>query len=298
LTITPNKPPDTSEANETHDRELLRLHALMERAADRFEDDRTSESESEFYVCLQQLDMFCEPVPAHVVFDEQRTRRLVELHANIHRDLDGLRATQHALRNSTDAYGFYRYYHHSFKVYGLQASTKQIVELFERVAPALHDVRGFNPNFTDLITEGTSLDWGDGHNDNWTDVTRPIVEAYAHCRYFLDELIRTAESYPTIPTGWMREGWAAVLYLFNLRDGSTPNPVFHYDGNETFITNNRVRLGNTAVAALGGDNQTVTITINPDRTITLTARRQQHSPGFRTTRIHTNPNQRRPGERS
>ena len=52
-------------------------------------------------------------------------------------------------------------------------------------------------------------------NANWSDATRPILEAFFHARFFLEMAVRYAdlESPPqTLPSGY-----AALLYLFDLR---------------------------------------------------------------------------------
>ena len=52
-------------------------------------------------------------------------------------------------------------------------------------------------------------------NANWTVVTRPIVEAFFHARYFLEMAVRysTLEE-PPMP---LPSGYAALLYLYGLR---------------------------------------------------------------------------------
>lgn len=53
-------------------------------------------------------------------------------------------------------------------------------------------------------------------NDNWLAATRPIVEAFFDARYFLEMASKYVRELKEGPDA-MPSGWAAVLYLFNLR---------------------------------------------------------------------------------
>ena len=105
----------------------------------------------------------------------------------------------------------YRFYHQSFKVYRLQNSTMKIVKVLRQLAPHLK----LNPWFERIVAEGTSRTFDASHNDNWLKHTRPIVEAFFHTRYMLEMAVRYADL-PEPPQP-MPSGWAAFLYLFNLR---------------------------------------------------------------------------------
>jgi hypothetical protein len=53
-------------------------------------------------------------------------------------------------------------------------------------------------------------------NQNWLAVTRPIVEAFFHARFFLEMAVkygRELDSACSLPTGW-----AAFLHLYDLRE--------------------------------------------------------------------------------
>lgn len=107
---------------------------------------------------------------------------------------------------------FYRFYHQSFKVYGLQSHTTRIVDLLRSLAPD----RPLNPWFEQIITQGTGITFEQEHNQRWLAETRPILEAFFHARMMLEleEKYGHALVEPTQP---MPSGWAAVLYLYGLR---------------------------------------------------------------------------------
>ena len=108
--------------------------------------------------------------------------------------------------------GVYRFYHQSFKVYALQGSTLKIVEALRSLSPG----RELNPCFMQIVAEGTGKTFSPAHNENWLATTRPILEAFFHARYFLEMAVKYGREmeYPprTLPSGW-----AALLYLYNLR---------------------------------------------------------------------------------
>ena len=57
----------------------------------------------------------------------------------------------------------YRFYHYSFKVYGIQAMTEKIVEGLQGLAPH----RPLNSDFQKIIKEGTGHTFALSHNRNW-----------------------------------------------------------------------------------------------------------------------------------
>jgi hypothetical protein len=108
----------------------------------------------------------------------------------------------------------YRFYYQSFKVYGLQESTKDALNLFKRIGAV--NESNLCDSFEDIIAAGTGLEFKTDHNENWALYTRPIVEAFLHAKYFMEMMVKygtemdTAQS--TLPTGW-----AATLCLYNQR---------------------------------------------------------------------------------
>jgi hypothetical protein len=118
------------------------------------------------------------------------------------------------LQSVSDHWGYedpiYRFYHQSFKVYGLQEETTMIVEALQSLLPD----RPMNPWFLQIVREGTGKEFAMADNERWLEVTRPILEAFFHARYFLEMACR----YTDAPEGHtLPSGWAGLLYLFQLR---------------------------------------------------------------------------------
>ncbi|HEY2292624.1 MAG TPA: hypothetical protein VGM86_18135, partial [Thermoanaerobaculia bacterium] len=76
----------------------------------------------------------------------------------------------------------YRFYHQSFKVYGLQGMTQAIVQRLQALAPD----RPLNSWFLQIVEAGTGKTFQSEDNARWMEVTRPIVEAFFHARFFLE----------------------------------------------------------------------------------------------------------------
>ena len=106
----------------------------------------------------------------------------------------------------------YRFYHQSFKVFQLQGHTLSIVELLQSLAPKLP----MNAWFVEIVRNGTGKEFRSEDNDHWSERTRPILEAFFHARYFLEMVCKYGKQLDKPPT-CIPSGWAAVLYLFNLR---------------------------------------------------------------------------------
>ena len=108
--------------------------------------------------------------------------------------------------------GIYRFYHHSFKVYSLQETTSAIVAALQSLASE----RNLNESFMAIVRDGTGKTFEREHNRRWLEVTRPIVEAFFHAHYFLEMAVRYGKQLKH-PPRQLPSGWAAFLYLFNLR---------------------------------------------------------------------------------
>lgn len=114
--------------------------------------------------------------------------------------------------------GFYRFYHQSFKVYGLQAVTLEIAALLESVQPG----KKLNGWFRQIILEGTGCDFTPEANSDWLAATRPILEAFFHARTMLELAVKYGRELEHAPA-MMPSGWAALLYLYNRRgEGQEP----------------------------------------------------------------------------
>jgi len=127
-----------------------------------------------------------------------------------------LPALEKLLGQCNDHWGYedpvYRFYHQSFKVYGLQQTTQTIVTSLQALAPE----RKLNDWFVRIVSEGTGKTFELEHNRRWLEVTRPIVEAFFHARYFLEMAVRYGQSL-NAPPRTLPSGWAALLYLYQLR---------------------------------------------------------------------------------
>jgi hypothetical protein len=120
------------------------------------------------------------------------------------------------LRQCSNHWGYedpvYRFYHHSFKVYGLQDEIVKIVQALQELAPQLT----LNEQFLRIVAEGTGKVFTPKDNRNWDAVTRPILEAFFHARFFLEMTVKYGKKLKAPPLS-LPSGWAAVLYLYNLR---------------------------------------------------------------------------------
>lgn len=106
----------------------------------------------------------------------------------------------------------YRFYHHSFKAYGIQDLTERIVAALRALLPG----RALNKQFQRILDEGTGRTFQLDDNARWDEVVRPQVEAYFHARYFLEMAVRYGAQLEEAPR-MLPSGWAAFLYLFDLR---------------------------------------------------------------------------------
>jgi hypothetical protein len=132
-----------------------------------------------------------------------------------------LRVDEHEPKGHGFEFGedpFYRFYHQSFKVYGLQNTTKAMVELMEKIGQEseVEAATKLNPWFLEIIQEGTGKTFDFTHNEEWTKHTRPIVEAFFHAREMLRCMHRYGQKLAHAPNS-LPSGWGSVLYLYNIR---------------------------------------------------------------------------------
>lgn len=115
----------------------------------------------------------------------------------------------------------YRYYHQSFKVYRLQTAIEQAQALFEGLAPEGIQLNG---RFTSICRaalqqkssfDRAKFDW-ERMNRQWHAETLPILQAFWHCMYFLRQLARYGRELDE-PPQLLPSGWAALLYLYEIR---------------------------------------------------------------------------------
>jgi hypothetical protein len=150
------------------------------------------------------------------IFDENAVDDRPEVLALLESLRRSLSELENLLGGSSDHWGYedpvYRFYHQSFKVYGLQAKTLEIVEKLESLAPG----RRLNEWFMAIVREGTGKTFTMEDNRRWPEIARPILEAYFHARYFLEMAVKYGKALES-PPRLLPSGWAAFLYLYGLR---------------------------------------------------------------------------------
>lgn len=109
--------------------------------------------------------------------------------------------------------GYYRFYHQSFKVYGLQTDTERIVAALRSLLPE----RELNEWFLSIVGEGTGKTFAMEHNSRWLAETRPILEAFFHAKTMLELVVKYGCELEAVPR-MLPSGWAAALYLYRLRE--------------------------------------------------------------------------------
>ena len=122
---------------------------------------------------------------------------------------------ENLLEEVKDHWGYedhiYRFYHHSLKAFHMQDTTNKIVKALQEIAPCIE----LNKDFLSIIEGGTGKDFNLSYNIRWGDV-RPIIEAFLHAKYFLEMACKYGRELDKAPE-LLPSGWAAVLYLYNLR---------------------------------------------------------------------------------
>ena len=106
----------------------------------------------------------------------------------------------------------YRFYHSSFKVYGIVGMTEEIAAALAELAPG----RPFNTQFATILKQGTEPKFERGRQVDRFEGTRPMLEAFFHARFFLEMAVHYGKILrcPPMP---LPSGWAALLYLYGLR---------------------------------------------------------------------------------
>lgn len=111
--------------------------------------------------------------------------------------------------------GIYRFYHHSFKVFNLQELTREIVGTLRKLHPD-GPYGKLNKDFKQIYAEGMNKTFTLDDNDRWLYATRPIIEAFLHAKYFLEQAVKYGKELSEEPTS-LPSGWAGFLYLFDMR---------------------------------------------------------------------------------
>ena len=140
---------------------------------------------------------------------------VVELLANLRRDHAALADLLASIDDHDRAEDLvYRFWHQSWKVYGLQNLTLPIVERLRSLAPAAHEQ--LDAWFEQIVEDGTGRAFHHEVNQRWLEETRPIVEAFWHARWFLEVAVRYGAELESAPR-LLPSGWAALLTLYGLR---------------------------------------------------------------------------------
>ena len=127
-----------------------------------------------------------------------------------------MKSLDELLKNCSDHWGYedpiYRFYHESFKVFWLQGQTEKIVAQLQSLLPE----QPLNAWFMEIVKAGTGKDFKTESNDTGLQSTRPFLEDFFHARFFLEMICKYGKEL-TAPPQELPSGWAAVLYLYNLR---------------------------------------------------------------------------------
>ncbi len=107
----------------------------------------------------------------------------------------------------------YRFWHGSMKVYSLQSTTLQMYENLQALAPFEGSI---SPDFTNIVTLGTGKVFSRAANDDWVNVTKPIVDAFFHTKYMLSMAVKYGKLLEEAPRT-LPSGWAALLHLYSIR---------------------------------------------------------------------------------
>jgi hypothetical protein len=106
----------------------------------------------------------------------------------------------------------YRFYHQSYKVFGVQSMTTAIVTALRELLPDA----AMNEDFLAIVADGTGRVFTTEANATWVSSTRPLLEAFFHAHFMLEMVVKYGRSLDD-PAELLPSGWAAVLYLYGLR---------------------------------------------------------------------------------
>ncbi len=109
----------------------------------------------------------------------------------------------------------YRFYHQSFKVYNLQGLTKEGYGLIKRISDKCE--LPLESWFEEIVSEGINKKFVIEHNENWIEATRPILEAFWHTKYFLEQMKKYGNDNEFNYGSTLTSGWVAILTLYGIR---------------------------------------------------------------------------------
>jgi hypothetical protein len=144
--------------------------------------------------------------------DEDGRPEVQELFKRLKEELPTLEALVAKCRSTGCEDLVYRFYHQSFKVYRIQDVTAEVADKLRSLASG----RPLNSWFEQILKEGTGKEFKLADNEDWLAVTRPMLEAFFHARYFLEMAAKYGREIES-PPNLLPSGWAALLHLYNLR---------------------------------------------------------------------------------
>ncbi len=107
----------------------------------------------------------------------------------------------------------YYFYHQSWDIFLYRSTLDTNKALFESFSP---DKKPLNSWFLSIYETAVGKKFNDSTNLKWKSETQPILDAYWHTRYFLEQMLIAVDELETAPEVLPRD-WGAVLYLYNLR---------------------------------------------------------------------------------
>lgn len=114
----------------------------------------------------------------------------------------------------SEMYFMNNFYSQSYKVYKIQRYTMDIIALLRRLCPS---GMVFNPLFEEISKAGTKDTKFDlEHNDRWLVVTRPMLEAFLHARFFLSKAVECGCKFDGPPEQLISQPleWVTIYRLF------------------------------------------------------------------------------------
>ncbi len=93
------------------------------------------------------------------------------------------------------------------------------ISKFMTLARKIHPKRKkeFHSMFNEIILDAQSQgSFQLKYNDDFGEHAKPIVEAYCHCKYFMDMFLESLKM-ENEPESFITSGWAAILELYQLR---------------------------------------------------------------------------------
>lgn len=107
----------------------------------------------------------------------------------------------------------YRFYHQSYKVFIMNRLTERANDLFEDIGSKSFPLNAW---YLEITNSALEREFGDETNSKWLEETMPVVQAFWHAKYFLEQMMQAANELEGAPQ-ILPSGWAAILCLYNLR---------------------------------------------------------------------------------